>query len=298
MHKNPFTTTTDDRADAELAHAAASGDQAALEALVRRHQTWVYNLSIRMMLNPEDAADLTQEALIRVVTRIAQFEGRSTFRTWAYRIVVNTMLNARRGKLEKHITTFEAYGSELDAMPNVSLTLPEPLEPERRLIVEETKIGCMLGMLLCLSRGQRLVYVLGEIFEAPSPVGAEILEISAAAFRKRLERARADLTAFMNEKCGLLETSNPCRCERKTTAFIEAGWVDPGNRKFAPERLEEVKTRAASAAKDLDRVYAADYAPLFREHPTYPGPDLASALRDLVEGNKVRRVFDLDPPAP
>ena len=48
-----------------------------------------------------------------------------------------------------------------------------------------------------------------------------------AAFRKRLQRAPADLTAFMNDKCGLINEANLCRCEKKTRAFMDAGWLDP-----------------------------------------------------------------------
>jgi hypothetical protein len=88
-------------------------------------------------------------------------------------------------------------------------------------------------MLLCLDRGQRLVYVLGEIFEVGDAVGAELLEISRDNFRQRLTRARRDLHNFMNEKCGLVDPANPCRCDKKTRGFIQAGYVDPANLLFA-----------------------------------------------------------------
>lgn len=294
MTTNPFTSTAKvDHTDAILATKAASGDKHALESLIRRHQGWVYNIARRMMLNPADAADVTQEALIKVVTRIAQFEGKAAFRTWAYRIIVNTMLNAKRGGIESHFTGFSDYGTELDRLPLEPLDLSTEQEPERRLIVEEAKNGCMLGMLMCLTRDQRIVYILGEIFEAPSAIGASILEISPAAFRKRLERARSDLVAFMNDKCGLLNTDNPCRCEKKATSFIKAGWVDPTNRKFAPKHLHEVKQRAPEAAKALDEFMDQDYAVLFHDHPSYEADDLTAHLASLISDPEAKRVFDL-----
>lgn len=294
MTPNPFTSNEDDdREDTVLATKAASGDKQALDSLVRRHQAWVYNIARRMMLNPADAADVTQEALIRVVTRIAQFEGKAAFRTWAYRIIVNTMLNAKRGGIESQFTGFDDYGAELDRLPLEPLVLSDEFEPERRLVIEEAKNGCMLGMLMCLNREQRIAYILGEIFEAPSDIGAAILDISAAAFRKRLERARNDLIAFMTDKCGLVNKNNPCRCEKKATSFIAAGWVDPENRKFAPTHLNELKQRAPVAAEALDDFMEQEYATLFRDHPNYEAPDLTAHLTKLLSNPEAKRVLDL-----
>jgi RNA polymerase sigma factor (sigma-70 family) len=292
---NPFVASAAvDAADADLARLAASGDRAALEQLIRRHQKWIYNLALRFMLNPDDAADLSQEAMIRIVTRIGQFEGRSSFRTWAYRIVANCFTDSKRGRLEHVIVSFDAYGADLDALPLQTLDLPAQYEPERALIIEEAKNGCMLGMLLCLSRVQRLAYILGEIFETPSEVAADILDITPSAFRKRLQRARDDLVAFMNDKCGLINRANPCRCGKKTRAFLDAGWLDPDNVKFASQTLLRIKEQLPKASRQLNRLVDEQYAELFRDHPAYEGTDLAEKLARMLEDEATRSTFDLD----
>ncbi len=281
QYENPFRASEDsDRGDAALALKAADGDRSALEALLRRHQHWVHAIALRMTACPPDAADVAQEALLRVVTRIFQFEGRSSFRTWAYRIVMNCFLDAKRGRLEDVVTGFGQYGRDLDTIPS-----EEPGDipgVERRLLIEETKVGCMLGMLLCLDREQRMAFVLGEVFECPSPIAAEILDITPAAFRKRLERARVDLFAFMNDKCGLMNPANPCRCDRKTRGFIAAGWVDPASLKFTAERVQRVREDAPEKSRALDVLYDERAPWLFREHPMLPGPDLAAHLSHLL----------------
>ena len=76
-----------DREDQSLVQCARAGDRDALEALIKRHQCWIYNI-VRMLFHPQDAEDATQEILIKILTRLSSFEGRSTFRTWLYRIVV------------------------------------------------------------------------------------------------------------------------------------------------------------------------------------------------------------------
>src|SRR5579862_7585901 len=96
---NPPADNSADHEDQKLVLRARSGDRKALEELVRRHQAWIYNIAVRMLYHPQDAEDATQEILIKVLTRLSSFEGRSSFRTWLYRIVVNHVLNheARAG---------------------------------------------------------------------------------------------------------------------------------------------------------------------------------------------------------
>ncbi|MEE9322752.1 MAG: RNA polymerase sigma factor [Granulosicoccus sp.] len=292
---NPFLATADfDIADADLALAAASGSKPALDQLIGHHHQWIYNLALRFMLNPDDAADLSQDAMVRIITRIGHFEGRSSFRTWAYRIVLHCFMDAKRGRLEKAISSFEDYGMELDALPLQPFHPSADTVPERALIIEEAKNGCMLGMLLCLSREQRLIYILGAIFESPSIVAAEILDISATAFRKQLQRARTDLHAFMNDKCGLINKANPCRCDKKTKAFIDAGWVDPENIKFADSALRRIKAHAPDAARQLDYLTEDRYADLYKGHPVYERSDLASRLEKLLHDKNTQAVFKLN----
>ena len=97
------------------------------------------------------------------------------------------------------------------------------------IVVASTRmLGYTSGMLMCLIREQRIVYILGEIFEVDFEMGAEILELTAANFRKQLSRARQQLYNFMENKCCLINKNNPCRCHKKTRTFIEKGWVNPG----------------------------------------------------------------------
>jgi DNA-directed RNA polymerase specialized sigma24 family protein len=228
-----------------------------------------------------------------VITRIGQFEGRSSFRTWAYRIVMNCFLDAKRGRLEGVVTSFHGYGVELDKIPLEDLDGPP--SAERTLLVEEAKLGCMLGMLLCLDREQRLAFVLGEIFECPSPLAANILDITPAAFRKRLERARADLSAFMQEKCGLMNPSNPCRCEKKTKGFIAAGWVDPRSLKFTAAHVQRVREDVPQHARSLDAIYEERAPWLFRDHPMLDGPDVATQITTLLKDEAVQHALKLEP---
>src|SRR2546422_8732630 len=157
---NPLTDSAfTDPEDHALVARAQSGHRDALEALIQRHQAWIYNIAVRMLYHPQDAEDATQEILIKAITRLSSFEGRSSVRTWLYRIVVNHVLNTKRGRLEPETLTFSCYAHGLDNTPDLDLPDEVSVPVDVRLIVDEARLSCTSGMLLCLDRAQRLVYI-------------------------------------------------------------------------------------------------------------------------------------------
>jgi RNA polymerase sigma factor (sigma-70 family) len=270
--------------DQNLVKRARSGDRKALEDLLQRHQGWIYNIALRMIYHPQDAEDATQEILIKLLTRLSSFEGRSTFRTWLYRIVVNHLLNMKRSRVEDPAINFHMYGEELDRTPDLDLPDPKATSPDMNLLVTEAMLACTSGMLLCLDREQRLAYIFGGIFGISDAVAAEVLEITTDNFRQRLARARRDLRNFMNDKCGLVNQANPCRCAKKTRGFIQAGHVDPENLLFVRERICEVR-EAARKAYETIKTLDDKCADIYRRHPFYKAPDLAQMVRQLVQSS-------------
>jgi RNA polymerase sigma factor (sigma-70 family) len=280
--ENPLSDAVEgDRTDVDLLERTRQGSREALEELVARHQPWIYNIALRMVYHAQDAEDATQEVLIKILTKLSTFEGRSSFRTWLYRITVNHVLNMKRGRLEEVGWTFESYASGLSNAPDLDLPDQRSVPVDVQLLVDEARIGCSSGMLLCLDREQRLVYILGAIFGVSDVVGAELLEISRDNFRQKLSRARRDLHNFMHQQCGLVNSANPCRCAKKTQVFIKAGYIDPANLVFAREhvmRVRDVAPRVHARLEDLD----AAYAEIHRDHPFQKSPDFVAALRRLV----------------
>jgi RNA polymerase sigma factor (sigma-70 family) len=288
-YQNPFADQAEtDLEDRELVLRAQEGDRGALERLLGRHQIWIYNLMLRMICHPHDAEDATQDVLILVVRKLGSFEGRSSFRTWLYRMVVNHALNyRRRGRRQ---WTFTDYAELLAHTPELDFPDTAALGVDAQLLVEEAEIGCTTGMLLCLDPGQRLVYILGEIFTVGDAVAGELLEISPANFRQRLHRARRDLHSFMHDKCGLVNVANPCRCSKKTQGFIDAGYVDPGRLVFARDHLARVKDVAPRAHSELVDLAEA-YAGVHRKHPFQRSPNFVAALKELLDSPEFQPLF-------
>src|ERR1041385_4411228 len=108
MH-NPFAAIAEsDAEDSDLVEQAKNGDREALENLILRHQAWIYNIAVRMVFRTHDAEEVTQEVIVKVITKLSTFKGESPFRTWLYRIVANHVLNMRRRAVEEQ--TFAAFG--------------------------------------------------------------------------------------------------------------------------------------------------------------------------------------------
>lgn len=282
--QNPFAEVDprdDATSDEELVSSALAGNKDSLEKLVRRHQPWVFNICMRMVWRRDLAEDATQEILIKVVTKLSTFRGQSKFRTWLYRIAFNHLLNVRKTEFEDPSVTFTDMGRALDETPDLELPDPRSVPVELPLLVEEARVGCMTAMLMCLDRRQRMAFILGEYFGATSDVGGEVMDVSPDNFRQLLSRARRDLYQFMNDKCGLVNTANPCRCAKKTRSYIQAGYVDPDRLEFTKGRLatiNEIAPHRLNELQELDR----KHAELFRDHGFLAPPDLAAKLRELI----------------
>jgi RNA polymerase sigma factor (sigma-70 family) len=267
--------------DEILVANARSGNTDALDALVRRHQSWVFNLALRMVWQREVAEDATQEILIKAVTKLSTFAGNSAFRTWLYRIAVNHLLNVRKSEIEEKKMTFTDMGASLDRVKDEDLPDQRSLPVETAVLVEEAKLGCITAMLMCLDRRQRVAFIFGEVFGETSEAGAAALDVSPDNFRQLLSRARHDLYQFMNNKCGLINQANPCRCARKANGFMRKGWLDANNLQFSKDRLAAVRDVAPHR---LDELQALDrrHAELYQMQPFLAGPDLAQKLREII----------------
>jgi RNA polymerase sigma factor (sigma-70 family) len=232
---------TESSALEDLARLAIEGDRGALDLVVRELQRDIYALSLRMLWNREDAEDATQEILVRIVTRLSQFDFRSRLRTWAYRVAVNYILDIKKSAIERLHLSFERFGENLTE----TLGVEGVSDAEQSLLIEEVKVGCTLAMLQCLDRPHRLAYVLGEIMEFSGADAAEVLEISPELFRKRLQQARTAVLSFTKSYCGLASDDAPCRCDRQVASAVRDGRVDVTQLTFAGSRasFEETKAR-------------------------------------------------------
>ncbi|WP_394831194.1 RNA polymerase sigma factor [Pendulispora rubella] len=205
----------------ELIALAVDGDRHAIEKIVRTLQKPIHGVALRMLLHRVDAEDATQEALIRIITRLAQYRGEAKFSTWAWRIAVRRILDFREERAAAAQRSFDAFANDL-AEGRDDQAVPRP---EDELLHRQLKVACSRAMLQCLDGDHRIAFILGEILGFSSDEAAEVLEIEAAAFRKRLSRARTALVEFLSRTCGVFEPKAPCACHRRIDRAINLGRV-------------------------------------------------------------------------
>jgi RNA polymerase sigma factor (sigma-70 family) len=286
---NPFSSDLEvDVSDEALVSSALSGSKDALEKLIRRHQSWIYNIALRMVLDPYDAEDITQDVLIKIVNGLTAYKGKSKFSTWAYRITSNHVINMKQRKLEKKELPFTYYWRNKKVSTEWEVPDKKSLPVDLTLLVKEARIGCMLAMLIYLRRDHRLAYILGEIFGVSDKVGSEILEISKGNFRTKLYRARKQVYDFMHRECGLIHEKNACHCDLKVKTLIGKGRLNPEKLRFVRNYKHEVIQVATERRRQLSDFQAKYCHRLFREHPFYIPPDFVETLDMIVDSENIK----------
>ena len=239
-----------------------------------------------MLGESHSAQDATQEILVKVVTSLGQFRGESQLRTWIWRIATRHLLRVRTSAWERR-ASFEG----IEALVAEGETQREPFEREDAWqLAEEVRVGCTQAMLLALERKQRMAFILGDVFELPAEQAAEVLEIQSAAYRKRLERARAELGGFLARRCGLANPLNACRCLRQIPVAARHGLITLEEVRHKPALRTPEPERFAQAYRDMREIE--HFARVFHEAEPQPAPEhILAQIKDLLHGGKLR-LFD------
>ncbi len=233
-----------------LVIAAQGGDRPALDQLVRAVQGQVHNLAMRILVNPDDALEATQEILVLIVTKLSTFRGDSAFPTWVYRVATNYLLSAKKIRARDPGLSFDGFQQDLENGLSID---PSPAADDL-VLLNELRVSCTMAMLLCLDLNHRIAYVLGDILEMDHSEAADILDISKDNYRKRLSRARKEVTAFTSRACGLASEKAKCSCPRRLDAALSMGRIRPGQNTMSGSgglSYEEVAAQAKKLEGDL-----------------------------------------------
>lgn len=291
-HINPLSNSLEHESTSiDLIQKILKGDKRALGELLKQHQDYIFNIALKVLNDVQDAEDVTQEVLIKIVSNLAKFdETKAKFTTWVYRIAFNHTLNFRKSKIEKHEVTFPNFFEFIDSVANVELDKEE--ENIMGVSIDEARISCTAGMLMCLNREQRLTYIIGEIFKIDHNLAAEIFEISAANFRKKLSRARNDIHQWMQKKCGLVNVDNPCRCKSKTKKFIELGIVNPESYKWQSDYSTKINRLVDN---NIDEVLIATdqlYAKIHQDVPFKNSMSAEDVFLEITQNKNFSKFID------
>lgn len=185
-----------------LLERSKAGDIAAFEKLIEVYQKKIFNLAYRMVGNHDDAADLAQEALIRIFKSIANFKEQSSFSTWVYRITTNVCLDEIRKKKNRRVLSLDEEIHVEDGEMQRQIMSDDPLPDE---VVEREELRSIVnGAIGSLPEEQRLVISLRDIQGLSYDEIAEVLDCPTGTVKSRINRARQALKNVLMTKRELL----------------------------------------------------------------------------------------------
>jgi len=181
---------TGEPTDLDLAQQSAAGDVSAFETLYRRHFRRVYLLCLRMLGNPAEAEDLTQETFTHLYNKIGSFRGDSAFTTWLHRLTVNQVLmHFRRRKSRPEFTTFDG---ETPIQIVRGTENPGKMPIVDRLVLEDA--------ISKLPPGYRSIFVLHDVEGHEHGEIAQMLGISEGTSKSQLHKARLKIRNLIREQ--------------------------------------------------------------------------------------------------
>jgi len=176
--------------DEVLVTRAQGGDTRAFDELVVRYQDRVYRLCFKILRNEDDAAEALQDAFTSAFRGLRNFKAESTFSTWLYRVATNASLMKYRKRRDDHVSLEQSQSPQGDAEP---LAIPDwSQQPLEELLDTETREVMEEG-LRRLPEDLRTVFILRDEEGHSNAEVAEMLDVSVAAVKSRLHRARLAL---------------------------------------------------------------------------------------------------------
>jgi len=173
--------------DEQLISLAREGDTEAFESLMRRYRARVFRLAMRFTRDKDDSEEVLQEVFLTVYQKLGQFEGKSSFSTWLYRVAVNTALMRIRVRDKAEIVPIDEVHDDL-----ILEGAEAAKAPEDRLITEEALAEIERAM-ISMPLDFKTVIILRDIESFTNEETAEIMGLTVAAVKSRLHRARAYL---------------------------------------------------------------------------------------------------------
>ncbi len=275
----------------ELVIEAVEGSRSALEEIVLRIQDRIYHLALRMLSHPEDARDASQEILIKVITNLKGFRCEGPFAAWVFRIAANHLNTFRKSRMERFEIDWDR-ACELVDQAEAGGWLADPPAAPYKVLEIETRLRCTQALLTAMDRPHRLAFILGVVMDISSRDGAYILEISPAAFRKRISRARSRLKEFLTGNCGLFDQNNRCSCPGVLANHMQNQWVSPENLIFMKNGFQtQSNEELAEYLRELDEL--SRISALFKAYPQSPCPrDISHEIKKIIDQDTYRVLAD------
>lgn len=174
------------------------------ELLVQRHMNRVYNMVYRVVLNKEEAEDITQEVFVKVFNNMKKFEQQASFSSWLYRIATNSALDSldKMRRLPPTAASVKHSNTSQEEETDPINLQPSPAAgPEESAIQAELR-ECIRRVLRKLDRDHARVLIMRDFDDLSYDEIAKSLEVGLSAIKMRIHRARLAFQEIFNQFCG------------------------------------------------------------------------------------------------
>ncbi len=186
--------------DEALVECFLQGNKEAFATIVERYEQKVYGLAYRLTGDYDDAADLAQDAFIKVYRNLGQFRGQAAFSTWLYRVVTNVFLDEMRKRKRRPVVAISLDDSIVTEEGELSRELPShDLGPEDLSAQHELQQTVRAGMQK-LPEDYRVVLILRDLQGYTYDEIASMLDINLGTVKSRISRARLALRKVLEER--------------------------------------------------------------------------------------------------
>ena len=172
--------------------AARKGDQNAFAELVRLYEKKVFALTTRMCKNPEDAAEVAQEAFLAAWQGLPSFRGDAAFSTWLYRLASNACVDLLRREGRHRDAAGPSFNDD-----DHPVDIPDPASSPHDLAERSELRQQIEDGLAALSPDHREVLILREIHQLAYDEIASVLQLDSGTVKSRINRARKQLRNFL-----------------------------------------------------------------------------------------------------
>ncbi len=193
-----------------LIRQVLDGDTEAFGGLVSLHEKQVYNLCLRMVNNPEDARDLTQEAFLKAWRSLQFYRSESSFSTWLYRLTSNLCIDHLRQQKRRPAVSLTMGEEEEPVELEVESSRPTP---EEQVIHRESRWAIAAAMAQ-LEEEFRLILTLRVVEELSYEQIAAVTDLKVGTVKSRIARARTKLRKILLQNGNKLTGDSSKECER------------------------------------------------------------------------------------
>ncbi len=245
------------------------------------HLPGQYNFAVRMCLDEERAQAVVVETFRRAYIAEVLPESEQ-LSVWLLGLASEVLTKRLDPRLE---VSFDLLDETLRSEATRTDVVRSLVEPRRDFLLWELKQGCMNSVVHCLSAGERSAFVLSTIMKLDDASAASVLEVTMAAFKVRLSRAKKKIGGYLAPRCEHIDPMNPCSCPARVGVALSKGFIQSGGEVNLRKPLPAYGRYGAGPGKE--DVPLRDIVAIYKNLPEARVPDaLIERLREGLDSGR------------